>query len=591
MFCFGKGGFWIFAISVLDLYPCFFILTSILERLKRKLSRIDGRGYRAYKELKGRYILQNGLEFFVDSVQGDPFAPPSKVRLRLSMERASFPEELYRKRVRRVPLQDYVLRQFAREMGKYSRKRGTGGSGIYRVFSGGQEILESSAMLITPKFVEVRFLMGFPGDGRRVSGKVFLEMVDEIRKASKALYYDNQDKRSLYEFVNLYEDQELVRSLLEEKEIVAFVGDGSILPRRSGVDDRPMHGAVPFYSPDSLRVEFETKYHGRISGMGIPRGVTLIVGGGFHGKTTLLEAIQFGVYNHIPGDGREWVITVHGAVKVRSEDGRYVEGVDISPFIGELPMGIDTTFFSTEDASGSTSLAASIMEALEMGATLLLMDEDTSATNFLIRDARMQALISKGKEPITPFIDKVRLLLRDYGVSTIMVLGGSGDYLDVADKVIAMDSYRPVDLTDKARKVASLYPTGRKPEGGGSFGSVRMRMIKRESFLSRSKKKVKSRGIKEIYFGEKVIDVSFVEQIARDTQLRCIAEIMKFMRDGNLGDAFYLRKGVERVLSRIVKEGFDFLTPVPPPDLSLPRAFEVASAVNRMRTLKVFREK
>ncbi len=563
-----------------------------MEKLKAKISRIDGRSYKAYSDIRGRYSLGGGLLFFVDGVQGDPFAPPSRVRLRVSMDVASFPEHLWKEKVRRVALQDFVLREFKKALMPFSKKRGTGGSGTYRVFSGGQEIIESSGLLLTENYVEARFLMGLPGNGRRVSGRVFMEMVDELKRASKSLIYKNLDASSLERFVYLYEDQEFIRSSLKGRGLVAFVANGSILPRRSGVDPRPMEGAVPFSSPRELEVSFETKHHGVITGMGIPEGVTLIVGGGFHGKTTLLEAIQFGVYNHIPGDGREFVITVKGAVKVRSEDGRYIEGVDISPFISNLPMGKDTRFFSTEDASGSTSLAAFIMEALEMGAELLLIDEDTSATNFLIRDARMQALISKGKEPITPFIDKVRTLFRDHGVSTILVLGGSGDYFDVADRVIALDSYRVYDVTDKAKEIAAMYPTGRKEEGGMGFGSITPRKVLRKGFFPRSRRtKVRSRGIKEISFGDELVDVSFVEQIASDTQLRCIASIMKFIRDGGLGESFYMREGIERIVDRIEREGFDFLSPTPPPDFSLPRGFEVAFSINRLRTLEVAREK
>ena len=101
--------------------------------------------------------------------------------------------------------------------------------------------------------------------------------------------------------------------------------------------------------------------------MGIRKGITLIVGGGYHGKSTLLKALEAGVYNHIAGDGREFVITDDTAFKLRAEDGRSITGVDISPFIKNLPNKKDTVHFSTEDASGSTSQAANLMEALESG--------------------------------------------------------------------------------------------------------------------------------------------------------------------------------------------------------------------------------
>ncbi len=562
-----------------------------MERLKRIISMIDGKGYKAYRDVKGKYELSPQLYFFIDHVQGDPFATPSRVRLRLGMREALIPKSFFNDKIRRIPLQDFILRFFWKYLSKFSKKRGTGSSGTYKVFCGGQEIIERSGCVVTDDYVEVRFLMGFPADGRRIKGRIFLDMVEELVRASEALKYRNMPKSELKGFIELFEDQEFIRSRLKERKLVSFIGNGSILPRRSGVDDRPLKNAVPFISPETLKVKFQTKYHGDIEGMGIPEGVTLIVGGGFHGKTTLLEAIQFGVYNHIPGDGREWVITVKDAVKVRSEDGRFIRGVDISPFIKGLPMGKDTKFFSTDDASGSTSIAANIMEALEMGAKLLLIDEDTSATNFLIRDARMQALISKDKEPITPFIDKVRLLYRDLGVSTILVLGGSGDYLDVADTVIAMDSYIPIDLTKRAKEVAKMLPTSRKDEGGEGFGTVPERVITEKSFqFRRRKNKVKSKGIKEIIFGDNVVDVSDVEQIVDGTQLKCIGEIMAFYRK-NMVNRVSMREGIERILRKIEEEGFDFLTNTPSPDFSMPRKFEVAAAFNRMDSLDVYQRR
>ncbi|WP_456434434.1 ABC-ATPase domain-containing protein [Thermosulfuriphilus sp.] len=559
--------------------------------LKAQLSRLDGRGYKAYRDLEGGYILAPGLCFFLDRVQGDPFATPSRARIRLEMARAAFPEGLWKSRVRRVALQDYLLRAFARELARLSRPRGTGGSGLYRVDAGAQEVIYRSGCLINEDFVEMRFFMGLPAAGRRILGQVALSMIlEEIPQAARCLRYSFHEASEVEKFVDLIDDIEYIRSQLEDLGLVAFVGNGAILPRRSGVDDRPLEeGAVAFRSPPELEITVETKYHGSLSGMGLPQGVTLIVGGGFHGKTTLLEALSRGIYPHIPQDGRQWVVTHPRAVKVRSEDGRYIAGVDISPFIVELPMGRSTTFFSTEDASGSTSLAASIMEALEMGARVLLIDEDTAATNFLIRDARMQALIPREKEPIIPFVDKVRLLYRDYGVSTILVLGGSGDYLDVADRVIALDNYRVYDLTTRAKEIGRLFPSRRQPEGGETFGTLRFRSPRPESFRPRRgrRERVKSRGLREILFGEEIIDVSLVEQLVDDSQARAIAEIIRYYGRYLAREGLSLREGLETILTRIEKQGLDILTGTPAVDLALPRGFEVAAAINRLRSLKV----
>ena len=174
-----------------------------------------------------------------------------------------------------------------------------------------------------------------------------------------------------------------------------------------------MKNGIHFVSPSSMEVTLNLPNHGPLKGMGIPKGITLIVGGGYHGKSTLLEALELGVYNHIAGDGREYVITESDAVKIRAEDGRSIKSADISLFINDLPNGKDTCCFYTEDASGSTSQAANVMEAIETGSRLLLIDEDTSATNFMIRDELMQRVVKRSQEPITPFIERVQWLAQE----------------------------------------------------------------------------------------------------------------------------------------------------------------------------------
>ncbi len=559
-----------------------------IRTLEEKLRRINGRGYKAYKDIEGRYTFPGGtLE--VLHAQGDPFASPSKLRLFIPMDRAGFPRELFDSFPKRVALQDYILRVFSRAISRHSRPRGTGKSGLYFVDAGHQKVLLRSDCTVTPEMVEIRFTAGLPARGRSVLGSVAADMLcREVPQAASTVRWSLFDQKKTEMFVKLVEDVELIRERLREMGLVAFVADGSILPRRSGVDDRPLEKAVVFRSPDTLRVSFETRHFGVVSGMGIPEGVTLIVGGGFHGKSTLLSAIEQGIYPHIPGDGREWVVTVEDAVKVRSEDGRYVEKVDISSFIGELPNGSDTSSFSTENASGSTSVAAAISEALEMGARVLLMDEDTTATNFLIRDARMQRLVEKEKEPITPFIDRVRELYSSFGVSTVMVVGGAGDYLDVADTVIAMDAYVPRDVTKKAMTIAREMPTGRVKEPVEPMKRPPDRRILPDTFRVRKSHKVKSKGLKEIMFGSEVIDVSFVEQLVDNSQLRAVAEILRFLSEKP--SLSRMRDELFSVDRAIRASGFDAIGSRPMFGLAWVRPHEVASALNRMRSLKVKQE-
>ncbi len=557
--------------------------------LESTLTRINRKGYKAYKDIGGFYRFGEGIVLHIHHVQGDPFASPTKVRLLVPLNILNYPAFLYSTSARRYAFEDFLLRVFAKLLKPFSKVRGTGKSGLYFVDAGSQEVLIRSDCTISDDQLELRFSLGLPARGRSVLADVARKMfIEEIPLACQRLKWNVLDKEQAEKFVKVVEDFEYIQNALKDKGIVTFVAERSLLPRRSGVDERPLLSGIRFATPQSLKVVVKTLNHGYIEGMGIPEGVTLIVGGGFHGKSTLLQAIEKGIYPHVPGDGREFVVTVKDAVKVRSEDGRYVEGVDISPFIHNLPLNIDVTFFSTENASGSTSVAASIMEALEMGTSLLLLDEDTTATNFLIRDARIQRLIEKEKEPITPFIDRVKELYERLGVSTIMVVGGSGDYLDVADTVIAMKDFLPEDVTEKAKRIAREIPTMRVKEIKEPLNRVKKRIVLPETFEMGKRKKVKSRGLREIVFGDEIIDVSFVEQLVDNSQGRAIAEVLKFYKKrlDNTPMADFLK----RIEEEIKKEKFDWMTKGYAFNLAFVRSFEIASAINRMRSLKVRQE-
>jgi predicted ABC-class ATPase len=563
------------------------------EDLKRTINRIDGKGYKAYKAIKGQYGF-GPYTLVIDHVQGDPFAAPSRVRVRLPLEKTELPQGLWSNRVRRIALCDYLARRFHGAIRRWAKgSRGMGKSGLVAIDSGGQEILERTAVVIDGKDLEVRFVAGLPAAGRTILGKealgIFFEDIPRI--VEESLMYRKIDPHEIGQHVDVAEDQDTMRELLKDKGLVAFVADGSVLPRSSGVDERPLRsGAVPFQGPPELKVELELPHRGRIRGMGIPQGVTLIVGGGFHGKSTLLDAIERGMYNHVPGDGREYVVTDGAAVKIRAEDGRRIEKVNISPFITNLPFGKDTVRFCTEDASGSTSQAANIMESLEMGARVLLIDEDTSATNFMVRDARMQELVAKKKEPITPFVDKVRPLYADESISTILVMGGSGDYFDVADTVIMMDSYRPHCVTEQAREITQQHATRRADEGGDSFGEVTPRRPVKGGFNpSRGKREVKidAKGLKTILYGTTAIDLSYLEQLVDTSQTRTIGLMIHYYAERYLEQSTSLKEGMELVMRDIEERGLDCLLPYTVGDLAMPRPCEVAGAINRMRTLQV----
>jgi len=562
--------------------------------LRSILRRIDGRGYKAYKDIRGDYDFGQYI-LCIDHVQGDPFASPSRVRVKVSQRVALFPKDTYRNRSREVALRDFLTRCFSRAASRIAEgRRGSGKSGAIYIDGPGQEMLERTSVFVSEDCVEARFYVGLPAAGRRVLGREAEEMFfDEIpRIVRDSLIFRNLDSASLYRHIEVSEDQDYIRGKLDELGLVAFIANGSILPRASGVDDRPLAKGrvIPFVSPPSLEVTLELPNSGTVRGMGIPRGVTLIAGGGYHGKSTVLRAIERGIYNHIPGDGRELVVSDYGSVKIRAEDGRRIEKVNISPFINHLPFGQNTNAFSTDDASGSTSQAANIIEALEVGARVLLIDEDTSATNFMIRDHRMQELVSKDKEPITPFIDKVRQLYSEMGVSTVIVIGGSGDYFDVADTVIVMEDYLPRDATEEAKLIARKYRAERRPEGGESFGGVSDRIPIAESIdPSKGKRDVKitAKGVKTLLFGRNEIDLTAVEQLVDPSQIRAIGDAIVYAKSNYMDGRRTLREIMDLVMGDIEREGLDILSPYPAGDYALPRRFEIAAAINRLRTVRM----
>ncbi len=568
------------------------------EELRRIIQRIDHKGYKAYQELAGSYEFA-GFQLVVDHVQGDPFASPSRMKILVPWEKAPFDKWLVANRSRRVGFRDFLTRAFHEAILTHSKgRRGMGHSGLISIDKPGQEILDRSSVLVSQEGLEVRFVVGLPAEGRTILGREAQEMLlgEVPRIVEASLRPRNLNLGKLKEHVACSEDQDAMREQLEGMGLVAFLAEGSILPRRSGVDERPL-GCAPqdakvvlFQPPPTMEVTLQRPNQGPARGMGIPTGVSLIVGGGFHGKSTLLQALERSVYNHVPGDGREGVVTHSSAVKIRAEDGRFVAGVDISPFIKNLPFGKDTRSFSTENASGSTSQAANIMEALEAGAKLLLMDEDTSATNFMIRDRRMQALVSKDREPITPFIDRVRQIYKELGVSTVLVMGGCGDYLDVADRVILMDHYRPLDVTKEAARISQEFSSGRSPEVEGDFGRVAHRIPMRESFQARRgarEVKIDVRGLKQIVYGSTPIDLERVEQLVDQSQTRALGELIHCFATRYADGRTCLREALERLFQELEVVGFDALGPRKAGNLALPRAQELAAAINRMRTLKV----
>ena len=560
--------------------------------LKNELQRIDGKGYKAYKDLQGKYDF-NDYILSIDHVQGDPFASPSRIRVIINRNRAGFPEDLISEDYKKVAVSDLLTRLFYFNINKFGEKIfGSGKSGLITISRCPQEILERTSIIINKDNIEARFYVGFPAKGRTVLAreleKILYNVIPSI--VENTLIYENINKSKVIDRVKLVEDQEYIRSELKKRDLTAFIANGSILPRESGISQKPLKNALTFKSPKSLEVEMNLPNRGLIKGMGIKKGVTLIVGGGYHGKSTLLNALELGVYNHIEGDGRELVITDNTAVKVRAEDGRSIKNTDISLFIDNLPNGKDTIKFTTENASGSTSQAANIVEAIEAKSTVLLIDEDTSATNFMIRDDLMQRLVSKEKEPITPFIEIVKPLYNQKDISTILVIGSSGDYFDVADCVIQMDNYEVKDVTKEAKSLMRGEINKRIEEKNIIINLNFNRKLQKGTIESTYKGvKIKTMGLSNININNENIDLRAVEQIVDNEQLNAIGAIMKYIEDNIIGKDLSLEEAVNEAYKEIKRNGLISIDKIKggSGSMSLPRKQEVMSAYNRYRNLKI----
>jgi predicted ABC-class ATPase len=558
------------------------------------LSGIDDKGYKAYKGLRGTWAFPD-FTLHVDHVQGDPFAAPSRVRVILPKETAALEIDVLGSRSRRLGVANLLAKRFSQAAQGIMVRRGSGKSGIIEIATPGQEVLAQTAVIVGDDgTVEARFRIGLPAHGRRAGGREAIELItaDVPAAVNRSLRAGSVGHEDILRHALTNEDADALRAELETNSWVAFVADAAYLARKSGVDDEPLLGdtAVPFATPAGLTAEVELPNAGTVRGMAIPRGVTLIVGGGYHGKSTLLRAIERGVYNHCYGDGRESVVTDPTAVKIRAEDGRSVAGVDISSFIGTLPQGQDTRAFSTPNASGSTSQAAGIVEALEAGATTLLIDEDTAATNFMIRDRRMQALVPKEGEPITPLVDRVGSLWETRGISCVIVLGGSGDYLDVADTVVAMKNFRPFDVTADARRVAAELPTGREREAPGPIEAFQTRLPNPTSVdPSTAKREAEIKVFKgrSLLFGSQTIDLSAITQLVSYAQTLAVGRGLLMARTRFIDGRRSVSEILKLVTQVIEEKGLDELDDRRVGDLAQFRTLELAAALNRLRTLEV----
>ena len=598
---------------------------STLNELTSHLHAIDGRSYAAYKAIVGRYRSPLGWVLYIDRIQPDPYAPPTAIRVVLplaltgadarltgftprltgadeSLTGANEPltgtnSHLTASPTRAVALRDYLARTL-RELLK--------GQAI-SIAPAGQEILERSSVNLhetwqddfsTPAFnapgpyLELRLRWSLPAFGREIAGRQAARNLNlDLARAVAGLdLRESELGAEAWKHCQVAEDHAALQEILVERGWVAFLADGANLARRSGVSQLPLEGGVPLTAPETLAQTVQLPHAGVVRGTAIPAGVTVIAGGGYHGKSTLLNAIARGIYPHIPGDGRELVATVPEAMAVRAADGRAVTGVDLRPFISHLPgRDADPAQFTTANASGSTSQAASIMESLELwgqpAQAALLLDEDTCATNLLIRDQRMRALVSSEREPITPLVDRIRALHRERGISTLIVMGGSGDYLDVADQVLIMDSYRLVDATAQARQVCDSQP--RVDTSLPDFPLPAQRLPQSPEAKRRGPSRTRALGTQRLVLDRHEVDVADVSGLVDEGQALAVAWALRALLERHFDGRTSLPQALAQVAKRLDDVGLDALGEAHPAFLVRPRLVDVGAAVNRLRSLQV----
>ncbi|MCL2284570.1 MAG: ABC-ATPase domain-containing protein [Fibromonadales bacterium] len=535
-----------------------------MKELHQRLLKLHGKPYGVYKSFQGQYFSFGDFTLKFTHIQGDPHAQPSRIMLSAKTASLGFPEELHCNPEKEMALADFLLRQFTETPENI---------GIVKAHC---QIMLRNSMCIENGIVRMLASVNLPGEGRRIEGDKASELLIGTLSdwVTKAMYWNNLDKEKCEAHMQCLANRNFLLSQLAEKKLAAFVPNNAILPRESGVSEAPMQSAVPFISPPELLAHLSLPNGEQIAGMGIPCGVTVIAGGGFHGKSTLLHALEEAVYPHIPGDGRELIVIDQSATPIKTEEGRVVNGTDISSLVRELPLQGSTKCFTTKNASGATSQATNLLEALELGASTILIDEDASAVNFLIRDLRMRELINSKREPLIPLTDRIRELASK-GINFIIVAGACGDYLSLADTVIAFTEYKAECLTERAKNITKHICEIAPPlKNFKQNRSVNTEIL--QSGLQPSSPIEKNIKIKvaagQISIGKLKIDLRKFPTFCHQELQRGIAEILyNFIKENNGGN---LKEYFELFYGKLPENEAN--------DLALPRVMELGAAFLRI---------
>lgn len=557
------------------------------------LGELDGRDFSEYNRIIGdydfsRYVLK------VTRVPTDASEPGTLFLLRVPSHVAGFPAHLHQTPIRRTALEDLLVRKMSAAI-EASSAYDEDGVSRKRLFlpKPGPQILPRSALLITEDYVEARVHVNLPVRRGRIHGEearhVFFETLPAVVNAS--LIYCNLDEQEAVAFVRLMEDADALRQMLPTRGWVAFVGEGALLARR-GPDGRAARtGGRPLAISAELWTEVELPNQGRIRGLGIPAGITVVVGDEYSGRVEFLKAIAAGIYNHIPGDGREYVISAPDAVYIAADPGRCIRRVDLGAFIRGDNPGREGSIYSTDDADPCASQMAAMAEALEVGSRVLLFDESDSGTAFLASDSRLDEIAGAGKRGILPLCAAAREMADHRGVS--FVVGGRSsiaEWIPIADTVLRIENFTVSDVTKEAKRL-EIRRTDDKPNPEAVARLFECSRHVVPSSLDPSSGRhdaiVGAESIYHLRFGKSVVDLQRVCQLADISQTETIGLILYYAKSRYLREARSIREIMDLVDRDLSTEGLDCLTRDLRCDLARPRRFEIAAALNRLASLRI----
>jgi predicted ABC-class ATPase len=558
------------------------------------LAEIDGKPFSEYERLIGdfdfaRYVIKcSKIEMARDGEN-----PVFNIRVPQSI--AELPGHLYDSPVRRTALEDYLTRNLCAVTGRIARFNESGWARRNIIIAEpGQKILPRTSVAVTKEYIDARIRIALPykvyvSGERLVDGemarKVFFEDLPEI--VSSSIFCCNLDLGAAEEFVNGMEDADRVRQTLATLGLVGFVGEGSLLAREQGSDEPDLSHIAPFEVADDARTEIDVPNAGKIAGLGIPAGLTVVLGDAANGRKDFMSALAAGVFNHIPGDGRETVITVSDAVQVAVDRDRVVQEVNITPFLTESENG-NPASYSTRSADSFISQAAATIEALEVGARVLIVDENTSASAFLTTDARVAGLL--GATPRASLAQRARQMVDELGIS--LVIGGENlvaEYIPIADTVLKVEDFQVTNITEEAKALNLALPP-EAPVVNLAPMLARSRWIMPSSIDAAVGSKdvvISALDLNAIQFGRSVIELDSVPQIADESQTLTIGLLLYYAKLRYMQEGYPLREMLDMIDRDLSSEGLGTISRDLRGDLARPRRYELAAALNRLPTFRV----